>query len=74
MPLIVKDYTWSETELQIFISIPLKGIKASKVDIFSTENYVKVSINVLSLILISNLMFAFANIFNAFAIVSYLIL
>lgn len=74
MPLIVKDYTWSETELQIFISIPLKGIKASKVDIFSTENYVKVSINVLSLILISNLMFAFANIFNAFVIVSYLIL
>jgi hypothetical protein len=74
MPLIVKDYTWSETELQIFICIPLKGIKASKVDIFSTENYIKVSINVLSLILICNVMFAFANILNAFAIVSYLIL
>ena len=50
MPLIIKDYTWSETEKQLFISIPLKGIKANKVDVFSSENYIKVCIYGISLI------------------------
>lgn len=43
MPLIVKDYVWEETEAQVFITVPLKGVKANKVDILSSEEYLKVS-------------------------------
>jgi len=42
MPLIVKDYTWEQTEKVLFITVPLKGVKANKVDIFSSEEYLKV--------------------------------
>nr|XP_006812430.1 PREDICTED: LOW QUALITY PROTEIN: dyslexia susceptibility 1 candidate gene 1 protein homolog [Saccoglossus kowalevskii] len=43
MPLAVKDYTWDETETTVHIVVPLKGVKANKVDIFSTDEYIKVS-------------------------------
>lgn len=43
MPLIVKDYVWEETEKSVFITVPLKGVKANKVDILSSEEYLKVS-------------------------------
>lgn len=42
MPLIVKDFTWEQTEKVLFITVPLKGVKAQKVDIFSSEEYLKV--------------------------------
>lgn len=42
MPIAVKDYTWEETDTAVNIVVPLKGVKASKVDIFSTEEYLKV--------------------------------
>lgn len=42
MPLIVKDFTWEQTEKVLFVTVPLKGVKASKVDIFSSEEYLKV--------------------------------
>lgn len=43
MPLIVKDFTWEQTNKVVFITVPLKGVKANKVDIFSSEEYLKVS-------------------------------
>ncbi|XP_053405308.1 dynein axonemal assembly factor 4-like [Mercenaria mercenaria] len=43
MPLIVKDFTWEQTDKVVFITVPLKGVKANKVDIFSSEEYLKVS-------------------------------
>ena len=43
MPLLVKDYTWSETEKDLIIKVPLKGVNGSKVDIFSTNQYIKVN-------------------------------
>lgn len=43
MPLIVKDYVWEETDKNVFITVPLKGVKANKVDILSSEEYLKVS-------------------------------
>ncbi|XP_022331468.2 dynein axonemal assembly factor 4-like [Crassostrea virginica] len=43
MPLAVRDYTWEETENMLFLTVPLKGVKANKVDILSTEDYIKVS-------------------------------
>lgn len=49
MPLIIKDFLWEETEKSVFITVPLKGVKASKVDILSSEEYLKVSLpNVIS--------------------------
>lgn len=43
MPIIVKDYTWQETEDEVSITLPLKGVKNSKIDIFSTNRYIKVN-------------------------------
>ena len=42
MPVNVQDYTWSETIDEVVITIPLKGVKPSKADIFSSDDYVKV--------------------------------
>jgi dyslexia susceptibility 1 candidate gene 1 protein len=42
MPLLVKDYLWEETDLSVIITVPLKGVKPNKFDIFSTEEYIKV--------------------------------
>lgn len=43
MPIAVKDFTWSETNTEVCITVPLKGVKTAKVDIFSTDEYLKVS-------------------------------
>nr|NP_001027805.1 EKN1 protein [Ciona intestinalis]AAR89529.1 EKN1 [Ciona intestinalis] len=43
MPISVKDYRWSETKEQIFISVPLKGVRASNVDIMCTPEFIKAS-------------------------------
>ncbi|KAK2164851.1 hypothetical protein LSH36_58g16015 [Paralvinella palmiformis] len=42
MPIVIKDYTWEETEKTLYITIPLKGVRPNKVDIFSIETYIKV--------------------------------
>ncbi|XP_065191459.1 dynein axonemal assembly factor 4-like [Sycon ciliatum] len=43
MPISVKDYEWSETLTEVQITVPLKGVAPGKVDILSTDTYVKVS-------------------------------
>lgn len=43
MPILVKDYTWRETDREVLITVPLKGVKSSKADIFSTNQYIKVN-------------------------------
>lgn len=43
MPIVVKDYTWRETEHEVTITLPLKGVRSSKADIFSTNRYIKVN-------------------------------
>ncbi|XP_062405313.1 dynein assembly factor 4, axonemal [Sardina pilchardus] len=42
MPLMVKDYSWTQTESKVYISVPLKGMNAKHVDIFATDEYLKV--------------------------------
>ncbi|KAK5868075.1 hypothetical protein PBY51_012520 [Eleginops maclovinus] len=42
MPLIVTDYSWIQTDSTVFISVPLKGARAERVDFLSTEEYLKV--------------------------------
>ncbi|KAK3733290.1 hypothetical protein QZH41_011121, partial [Actinostola sp. cb2023] len=43
MPILVKDYEWEETEESVRVTVPLKGVQPNKIDIFSTEEYIKVS-------------------------------
>ena len=42
MPLHVTDHTWTQTDSTVYISVPLKGAKSGKVDIVSTDDYLKV--------------------------------
>ncbi|XP_054476710.1 dynein assembly factor 4, axonemal [Anoplopoma fimbria] len=42
MPLLVTDYSWTQTDSTVCLSVPLKGTKVSRVDILSTEEYLKV--------------------------------
>uniref|UniRef100_A0AAY4EJ75 Dynein axonemal assembly factor 4 n=1 Tax=Denticeps clupeoides TaxID=299321 RepID=A0AAY4EJ75_9TELE len=42
MPVIVQDYKWEQTDSAVFVSVPLKGMSASQVDVFSTDEYLKV--------------------------------
>ena len=42
MTIKVKDYLWEETEETVFIYVPLKGVPANRVDIFSSDDYIKV--------------------------------
>ena len=44
MPLVVKDYTWEETDTMVWITVPLKGVKSNRVDITSCRDYLKVSL------------------------------
>ncbi|KAG8575767.1 hypothetical protein GDO81_009667 [Engystomops pustulosus] len=41
MPILVKDYTWQQTEKEIFISVPLKGVAAGASNVMCTESYIK---------------------------------
>ena len=42
MPLLVKDYTWHETDAEVVLKLPLKGVKPSKVDVTATDRFIKV--------------------------------
>uniref|UniRef100_A0A3P9H8H8 Dynein axonemal assembly factor 4 n=1 Tax=Oryzias latipes TaxID=8090 RepID=A0A3P9H8H8_ORYLA len=42
MTLNVKNYTWTQTESTVNIRVPIKGARASNVDIVSTDEYLKV--------------------------------
>ncbi|XP_008327371.1 dynein assembly factor 4, axonemal-like [Cynoglossus semilaevis] len=43
MPLLVKDYSWTQTETTVHIYVPLKGARAGKVDIVCTDEYLKMN-------------------------------
>ncbi|XP_015831285.3 dynein axonemal assembly factor 4 [Nothobranchius furzeri] len=42
MPLHVTDYTWSQTDSAVNVSVPLKGAAPGRVDVMSTDQYLKV--------------------------------
>ena len=43
MPIAIKEYSWHETKTSVFITLPLNGVYKSKVDVFHTNKYLKVS-------------------------------
>ena len=44
MPLVITDYIWEETPKTVAISVPLKGVKKDKVNILSSDEFLKVSL------------------------------
>ncbi|XP_072291209.1 dynein axonemal assembly factor 4-like [Eucyclogobius newberryi] len=42
MPLLITDYSWTQTASTVYVSVPLKGARASRVDIIATDQYIKV--------------------------------
>lgn len=43
MPILVKLSKWTQTDQEIFISIPLNGVKHSAVNIFTAKNFIKIN-------------------------------
>ncbi|XP_063782202.1 dynein axonemal assembly factor 4 isoform X2 [Pseudophryne corroboree] len=43
MPITVTDYTWQQTEREVYVSVPLKGRKADQSNVLCTEHYIKVN-------------------------------
>lgn len=43
MPIIIKDFTWNQTDSTLTIKVPLKGAIQSKTDVFTSPNYIKVA-------------------------------
>ncbi|CAH0693953.1 unnamed protein product [Spodoptera exigua] len=41
MPILVKDFTWSQTNNVVHIRVPLNPVAHEKVDLFPTEKYIK---------------------------------
>ncbi|NXH22399.1 DAAF4 factor, partial [Bucco capensis] len=44
MPVLLRDYSWRQTGSVVYLSLPLRGVRASPANIFCTEQYLKVSI------------------------------
>ncbi|CAF0721689.1 unnamed protein product [Adineta steineri] len=43
MPVIIRDINWEETDTNLVLHIPMKGAKATKLDVLSSDQYLKVS-------------------------------
>lgn len=41
MPILVKDFTWKQSQATIYIRVPLRGVNSTKVDIFISEKFLK---------------------------------
>lgn len=44
MPIIIKNYTWWQSQDIVIIRIPIKGVDSKSSDIFTSDNYLKVSL------------------------------
>lgn len=41
MPILVKDFTWTQTDDTVHIRVPIKAVKREKVDLFTADSYIK---------------------------------
>lgn len=42
MPIFVRDYSWTQTNNTITIKLPIKNARTPKMDLFSTNTFLKV--------------------------------
>lgn len=45
MPILVKDHTWTQSDTTVNIKVPLKSVHHDKVDLFTTDSYIKAHFN-----------------------------
>ena len=45
MPVIIRDINWEETDANLILHIPMKGAKANKLDVLSSDQYLKVCVH-----------------------------
>lgn len=43
MPIITKDFVWSQTDSEILLRLPLKGVNKSNVNVFASKDYIKIN-------------------------------
>lgn len=43
MPIIIKDFSWNQTESTVIIKIPIKSVTQSQTDVFTSRKYMKLS-------------------------------
>ncbi|CAG4946586.1 unnamed protein product [Parnassius apollo] len=43
MPIIIKDYTWTQTAQSLSIKIPLNSGNKNNIDLFTTDSYIKIN-------------------------------
>lgn len=48
MPILIKDFTWTQSDSKISINLPLKGTKANNVDILNSREFLKVNYFIVS--------------------------
>ncbi|XP_064373469.1 dynein axonemal assembly factor 4 isoform X3 [Dromaius novaehollandiae] len=41
MPLWLRDYSWRQTDAAVYLSLPLRGVRATPANIFCTDQYLK---------------------------------
>ncbi|NXF67621.1 DAAF4 factor, partial [Ciccaba nigrolineata] len=44
MPVWLREYSWRQTGSAVYLSLPLRGVRATSANIFCTDQYLKVSI------------------------------
>ncbi|XP_019871374.1 dynein axonemal assembly factor 4-like [Aethina tumida] len=44
MPIVIKDYTWNQTERNLSLTVPLTNAQSSKTDILMSHRYIKASL------------------------------
>ncbi len=45
MAVVVKDFTWRQTATHVVVTVPLRGVPSSSVDILTYDTYIKVMIS-----------------------------
>ncbi|KND03858.1 uncharacterized protein SPPG_01312 [Spizellomyces punctatus DAOM BR117] len=43
MPIIVRDYTWTQTSSCVYITVPLRGANPKKADVYVNDAYLKIN-------------------------------
>ncbi|KAJ3163769.1 Dynein assembly factor 4, axonemal [Geranomyces variabilis] len=43
MPILIKDYSWTESESHVYLTVPLKGANPKKTDVYVNDVYVKIN-------------------------------
>ncbi|KAJ3021259.1 Dynein assembly factor 4, axonemal [Thoreauomyces humboldtii] len=43
MPILIKDFTWTESDSHVYLNVPLKGANPKKMDVYVNDTYAKIN-------------------------------